>query len=179
MAAGMLAGMDSQLLGINKMAVVVVDIPHCDEVLVSLGDPASDEIAIHLGVNAKATCVNVEQRAYNNMTFRVPDECGLQPCEEKINPRCELDSAMETNFPVGDIVAALQREGHNIVVSSDPGRFICNYMYYSSLKRYERVGLPLNALFIHLPPFDVLDYDSQVRTVSAIINAIGRHYLAC
>lgn len=179
METGGLLGLDPQLLETHRMSVVVVDIPHCDEILQSLGDPSTNEITIHLGVNSRAPCVHVEQFAYNNKSFRVPDECGLQPCDEKIDLSCDLECPVQTNFPVVDIVSELQREGHSIVVSSDPGRFICNYIYYSSIMRYQRVGLPYNALFIHLPPFEVLDYDSQVRAVAAVINAIGRRYLAC
>ena len=42
---------------------VVEEIPTDDSTLV-----------VHLGVDARATSFKLEQRAYNNMTFRVPDE---------------------------------------------------------------------------------------------------------
>ena len=124
---------------------------------------------IHLGVNSKASRVNLELNAYNNMDFRVPDEQGYNPVQCKICEGCELDDALATCIPLETLVCKLKDEGfsdEDVVISNDPGRFLCNYVYYKSLlvNRF--------ALFVHVPPFSVMTEDKQYNFINKLLNHI-------
>lgn len=124
---------------------------------------------IHLGVNSKALKVNLELNAYNNMDFRVPDEQGYQPTECKINQDCDLDDALTSCIPLETIIGKLKDEGFNdehVEISKDPGRFLCNYIYYKSLlaNRF--------ALFVHVPPFSVMEEEKQYDFINKLLKHI-------
>ncbi len=55
---------------------------------------------IHLGVDASARNLKLEQFGYNNMTFRIPDTRGYQPQNECINNLCSFNTCLETSFPI-------------------------------------------------------------------------------
>jgi hypothetical protein len=65
-------------------------------------------------------------------SFRVPDEDGDVLTGELIVK--DGPSRLLTALPLDEIVATLKRNGHERVgTSEDAGRFLCNYLYYSSL----------------------------------------------
>ena len=58
----------------------------------------------------------------------------------------------------------------SLSVSDDPGRFLCNYVYYRSL---ERAG---SSVFIHVPPLQVVGLDEQVRFVKSFLEIVAVHF---
>ena len=48
--------------------------------------PAARRVVIHFGVASSATCIRLEDRAFNEADFRVPDEAGWQPKTTPILP---------------------------------------------------------------------------------------------
>jgi hypothetical protein len=53
--------------------------------------------------------------------------------------------------------------GFPVDVSEDPGRFLCNYIFYRSLRNCTNVGGSGNhALFIHVPPTEIIPLEDQV-----------------
>ena len=78
----------------------------------------------------------------------------------------------------GQITRQLQRLQFPVVLSSDPGRFICNYLYYQSLRSCcpttspsgtpgqasdTEDFIPEHALFVHVPPTEVLRERARAR----------------
>jgi len=75
------------------------------------------------------------------------------------------------------------------VVSTDPGRFVCNYIYCYSLDKFqcstkvastETKQQPSSAnrvLFLHVPPFEVCSEPVQLRVVSKLMHAIYEQVL--
>jgi pyroglutamyl-peptidase len=136
------------------------------------------EVRIHLGVHGKATNFLLESKAYNNMTFRCPDQNGYQPTEMCIDEIIGFEENLGTALPLEDIKADLSSlgtpdrfnllelmsylitasiSGFPVDVSVDPGRFLCNYIYYKSLRNCTDLGKPAyHALFIHVPPITVI-----------------------
>lgn len=57
---------------------------------------------LHLGVNEISTEFAIEAVAYNEATFRVPDECNFQPTKEAIDPsdgdytQCRSDTPLKS-----------------------------------------------------------------------------------
>ena len=132
-------------------------------------------VLLHLGVNYKGKGFQLESCAYNDATFRIPDEQGYQPKKECIvsSKFLKWNAPCRTNLNVQDICNRLQskyeqivpcRNGATIVretgdedeekesaskqsitslrqhckvfCSTDPGRFVCNYIYCYSLTKF-------------------------------------------
>jgi len=127
---------------------------------------------IHLGVNSGASRFALERRAYNEATFRCPDEEGWQPWKQPIIPEDgSLDHYQETKAPVDQLVEALRKQGFDCAPSIDAGRFVCNFVYYHSLRHSLAHGT--EALFVHVPAFDVIGEEVQLDFVVALLRILA------
>jgi pyrrolidone-carboxylate peptidase len=70
-------------------------------------------LLLHLGIDANARFMKMEQCGYNNMTFRIPDVRGYQPVSEPINNLCGFNDALHTSHPLTDV---LQRSEGSVSV---------------------------------------------------------------
>lgn len=139
-------------------------------------------VYLHLGVNYKGTHFQLEQCGYNDATFRIPDEQGYQPNNKCINEDCTLGTFLETKLDCHDICEHLSDETSRscssvIVVSTDPGRFVCNYTYYYSLTKTQH-DKQVYSLFVHVPPFSKVPQEEQLKTIAAIMNCIDSRQLS-
>eukprot|EP00635_Sarcinochrysidales_sp_CCMP3193_P012406 CAMPEP_0118901564 /NCGR_PEP_ID=MMETSP1166-20130328/7222_1 /TAXON_ID=1104430 /ORGANISM="Chrysoreinhardia sp, Strain CCMP3193" /LENGTH=364 /DNA_ID=CAMNT_0006840741 /DNA_START=55 /DNA_END=1149 /DNA_ORIENTATION=+ len=120
------------------------------------------DVCIHLGVAASYTRVTLERTAHNEATFKCPDESGAHPRS------CAVEaSAPETLTTTVDCDAAadeLRGQGLDVDVSDDADRFLCNYIYFKSLRRKAAPA----SLFVHVPPFDVVGQEDQLRILRAL-----------
>lgn len=163
-------------------------------------------VVLHLGVDYNATRFKLERCAYNDATFRVPDERGYLPNHECISlireegddgDKSETSShewgkCVETTLDLDDICGQLQKHNEAVIVSRDPGRFVCNYTYYLSLSRCRSINDEVcknnhndsggkhalrrhHALFVHVPPFDVVPERRQLDFILRVVETIERH----
>ena len=65
-------------------------------------------VMLHLGVNYRGTGFQLETCAYNDATFRIPDEQGYQPTKESIVPELPWDTTVKTTLNVEDLCQRLQ-----------------------------------------------------------------------
>lgn len=127
---------------------------------------------VHLGVNSGASRFAIERRAVNEATFRCPDEAGWQPQKEMIAKEDgSLSFSRVTSVPVEWIAEALRRMGFDVAVSDDAGRFVCNYLYYQSLRHAAATGAA--CLFVHVPSFASVDEGTQLRFVGALLQVLA------
>lgn len=93
-------------------------------------------VLLHLGVDNQRNCLNLELQAFNNATFRCPDEAGWQPSGLVIEQGqgLGLSSVRSTALPVQQLAQELHGAGFDCHVSRDAGRFVCNYIYHKSLQ---------------------------------------------
>ncbi|KAM7250638.1 hypothetical protein ACFE04_022521 [Oxalis oulophora] len=128
---------------------------------ISKMDVISNELVVwlHLGVNGAAINFAIERQAINEASFLCPDELGWQP---------------ETSFSVEAIHKFLTKKGHDVTISEDAGRFVCNYVYYQSLRSAEHKGN--KSLFVHVPPFSRINEETQLQFIASLLEAIP---LAC
>ncbi len=73
---------------------------------------------------------------------------------------------------------------HDVEVSHDAGRFVCNYTLYRSLaqcqqhcqrlQRLQRADGRWHALFVHVPPFDVIPKAEQLEFASDLLRLVRR-----
>lgn len=176
-------------------------------------------VVLHLGVDCNGTRFKLERCAYNDATFRAPDERGYLPCRECISllggggadndeshalPPREWGECIETTLDLDDLCCRLrERDGDDeaaVIVSADPGRFVCNYTYYLSLNSCRSVNDKLrrdddvenngvggggdntmrrrhHALFVHVPPFDVVSEGRQLDFIVRVMKAIERQII--
>ena len=148
---------------ISESLRIVTDIPvsvrGADQFVASLD---AGDVVVCFGVNAQATTFQVETTAFNEMTFKIPDVDGREADREAIDSAApaRLVSRIAPN-----VLAAL---GPLVERSEDPGRYICNYLYFRCLQR--TVG---NAVFIHVPSYSALPADpDRIRVVRTIISTV-------
>ena len=94
-------------------------------------------VLLHLGVG-RSEGFRLELCAYNDATFRIPDQRGFQPHAEPIvaDPGHVVGRCYETSLDLDDLRERMEREvpGVETSISTDPGRFVCNYVYCKSLE---------------------------------------------
>ena len=83
---------------------------------------------------ADRTELSLEAFAYNEINMRIPDNEGIQLKGAKIG----TEPYYQTPFDL----AMLEKPG--IQISNDPGRYLCNYVYYLMGMKHPKV------LFIHV-----------------------------
>lgn len=179
-------------------------------------------VLLHLGVDSNSTQFKLEQCAYNDATFRVPDERGYQPhceciisvdnneiscsgMEEASSPtdshRRSWGECLRTTIDLQSVCEELEQcTNENVTISTDPGRFVCNYTYYLSLdlchsmnskssncndneimlereennacaSHHHRVNY--HALFLHVPPFEVISEERQINFLHQVMKTIS------
>lgn len=144
------------------------------ESVVPVDDSLSDErvVWLHLGVNNGSLKFAIEQQAVNEATFRCPDELGWQPQQLVIVPGDGgITQTRKTSCSVDAILQYLKKKGHDVMISYDAGRFVCNYVYYHSLRFAEQKGH--TSLFVHVPLFSKVDEGKQMQFTLALLEAIG------
>lgn len=131
-------------------------------------------VLLHLGVNYEGTTFQVEQCAYNDATFRIPDEQGYQPKNQCVVESVPLKTCLQTSLDVERLCNHLQDD--LVVLSTDPGRFVCNYTYLYSLHKTQQLKNPLggqvHCLFLHVPPFSVVPEEEQMQVVVTLMQCI-------
>ena len=158
-------------------------------------------INIHLGVASSNMNFQLEQYCYNNKDFRIPDISGSQPQREKIVEEMQLDQALASSFDLVKIRDRLKRKGFDVGVSTDPGRYLCNYIFFQSYRQQARVlgaeiggdyevhsqvgtehfgddeDASLSAgknktVFIHVPPFGIIEKETQIEFIKECIELL-------
>lgn len=102
------------------------------------------KFVLSFGLAASRSCLSVEDTAYNQIDQKTKDNCGLIP----INKTIDLSSPafLKTTYETSKAKQAIEELNLPCQLSSDPGRYLCNYVYFLALKATKG-----HALFIHLP----------------------------
>ncbi|XWS22613.1 hypothetical protein CRYUN_Cryun29cG0051100 [Craigia yunnanensis] len=125
---------------------------------------------LHLGVSG-AQEFALEQQAVNEATFPCPDELGWQPQKLPIVAEDGGTSwKRETTCSVEAILKFLKNKGYDVTISNNAGRFVCNYVYYHSLRFAEQKGH--KSLFVHVPLFKTINEERQMQFVACLLEAI-------
>jgi pyroglutamyl-peptidase len=145
-------------------------------------------VILHLGVRYEGELFQVEEFAYNDASFRIPDERGFQPHKQSIlgdNKEIGLPYKTLLNVPnlVDDVnqlsLADIRCKAMPAaVVSTDPGRFVCNYIYCYSMNTFQccdnraDASSKFRCLFLHVPPFKIISMDQQFMFLSRLMRSI-------
>lgn len=142
-------------------------------------------ILVNFGVNVNGACFHLESRAYNCADFRCPDVDGWQPQHQVIEKQegLTIESFRSCRLPLDDIAERLCSAGHDVKVSTDAGRYICNWIYYHSLMAQDekKAGAEQNgsaapwlSLFVHVPPFELIPREKQMTFAADLLSDLQR-----
>jgi len=100
------------------------------------------------------------------------------------------ENDLSANIGVGELVSSLKDIGHKVLQSEDPGRFVCNWVYFHSLHQ-SRVRNTANhnvseatavdsaksppkfiSLFVHVPTFEVITCEQQLAFVRDLLSQL-------
>lgn len=101
------------------------------------------ELVLMLGEAAGSSVVRLEATAWNLLDFRIPDQSGRQPRQRPIERGASGE--MPSVLPLESLREHLCGLGHGVEISSDPGRYLCNQVYYVTRRLTDK------CLFVHLP----------------------------
>ena len=114
---------------------------------------------IMLGEAVGSTKIRLEQTAWNLKNFDISDIAGRKPTG--IPVRVGAHESMASTLPLQAIHTRLERMGHGVSFSDDPGRYLCNQLFFSAMDFLEENEIRIPAGFIHLP------LDKNLPTTSA------------
>jgi len=105
-------------------------------------DRENPDAILHLGLAADSGVIRLER-----MASRFGDD------RERKGPPIQLagPAGLETAVDLHRLASKLRRRGLPATQSLHAGNYLCNYLYYLSLRWLEEQGRPGQALFVHLP----------------------------
>merc|ERR1719362_2787780 len=137
----------------------------------SRGSVGSAAALVHLGVAAGSKGIRLECRAANVADFRIPDVRGHQSRGEAVVEGAE--TVLYTKLQLPELLSELHDSGMMACeISTDAGRYLCNYLYFTSLHACESTRIPV--LFVHVPSFEDMACPQQVTAVLLLVLAIAR-----
>lgn len=139
--------------------------------LTALLDEYRPDAWLGLGVAVRRTTVDLETIALNVAHTLGVDNEGRRPIDRPIEPGAPL--AYRTSIDVPALVATLTSEGWPVAQSHHAGTFLCNQSYWAACHHRARTGHPRRALFVHIPPAEVLDIADGAAIVHRICNHLG------
>ena len=126
---------------------------------------------IMLGEAAGSQSIRLETTAWNELNFDIPDIAGRQPGPRPIS-RGAAAIRLST-LPLADIHLRLVSHGHSVSLSDDPGRYLCNQVFYLALGYLQKHRSRCPAGFIHLPLAPDYGTDRAVDALSRVIGVLG------
>lgn len=125
---------------------------------------------ILLGEAAGSKTIRLETTAFNELDFRIPDIAGRQP-----SPRPILQGAspiLRSTLPLKNLISLLAADDHQVMLSNNPGRYLCNQVLYVALAIIQSHQIPCRAGFIHLPLVPDYPTDRATLAVAQVIRAL-------
>lgn len=107
------------------------------------------EALIMLGEAAGSQKIRLETIAWNELDFRIPDIAGRQFDSRPI--LTNSPTKRRSTLPIRKLLKDLEAAGHQVTLSDDPGRYLCNQVFYVALDHLAPNTTTIPAGFIHLP----------------------------
>lgn len=129
-------------------------------------------ILILLGEATGSRTLRLETTAFNELDFRIPDISGRQPVARPI--RQNAPPIRRSTLPLKQINTLLSANDHEVILSNNPGRYLCNQVLYIALDFIECHSLPCRAGFIHLPLAEHYPTDRAADALARVVREL-RH----
>jgi pyroglutamyl-peptidase len=120
-----------------------------------------------LGEAAGSKAIRLEETAWNELDFRLPDLAGRLPAPRAIRP--SGPASLKSTLPLASLHQRWVENGYPAEISQDPGRYLCNLVFFKALDLLQTSGANCPAGFIHLPL--AAEFPTE-RAVSALAHII-------
>lgn len=137
--------MDAQII---KMEIPTVMNKSIEKVIEKIEEIHPD-VVINVGQAGGRFVLTPEKVAINLNDYRICDNEGNQPLDEKIYE--DGENAYFTTLPVKAMVSNMKKANIPAAVSYSAGTFVCNHIMYGVLYHINKNALPIKAGFIHIP----------------------------
>jgi pyroglutamyl-peptidase len=161
-----LAGLRKSFPGL-RTRVLPVDAVIAPSRLIAAIRLIQPDALLMLGEAGGSTGIRLETTAWNELDFRIPDIAGRQYTARPIRRAAPV--SLPSTLPLGEIHERLVSLGHPVSFSDDPGRYLCNQIFFRAMDQIAQSGIAIHAGFIHLPLEG--DYPTA-RAVDAISEVI-------
>jgi pyrrolidone-carboxylate peptidase len=112
---------------------------------------------------ASREIITIEERAINNLSFKIPDNNNLIINNQKIS--LNNNEYLYSKINIDDLINHLKNLHYNVEKSIDAGKYICNFLYYKVLEEYD-----VPSIFIHIPPYkEKVDFDLLNNLLNEVI----------
>ena len=132
------------------------------------GLPRVAAAVVHLGVAGDRSHISLECRGVNEANFRIPDVFGFQCCGEPVVP--DSPPVLYCSLRLPEILAEMHDKGINCEISTDAGRYVCNYIFFQSLHAAAPHNVPV--LFVHVPAFKDMVHATQVPLARSMLGSL-------
>ena len=130
------------------------------------------DVVILLGEAAGIQQIRREATAWNELNFKIPDIGGRQPTSRAI---CTGSPAFyRSTLPLKKIQASLESNNHVVTISNNPGRYLCNQVFYVAIGWLRKYSIPCPVGFIHLPLAQDYPTKHAVDALGHVIRAMER-----
>lgn len=127
---------------------------------------------ILLGEAAGCKSIRLETTAWNELRFKIPDLAGRQPFARPISPGSP--PIRKSSLPLKRFHTLLGSKGHQVSLSNNPGRYLCNQILYVALGCIDQLAISCRAGFIHLPLAHDYPTERSVDAISQVIRSLTR-----
>jgi pyroglutamyl-peptidase len=127
--------------------------------------------AVGFGLSARASGIQLESTARNQLTMDRPDALGARAASSQLTQ--EGAAVFPTALPFAAIAGALQAARIPLGRSDDAGDYICNLLFYRLMAHAATHG-PAVAGFVHVPSFETLDRERSLAGIKIVIEECAR-----
>lgn len=148
---------------LDNVDKVIIDVIY-DKCYEELSKNNLDEydLIIALGEARSRDKLTLETKAYNIASCSLPDNANIikKDCKIIENGLDELESKLD-----------LEKLSNIVSLSTNPGKFVCNNIYYHLLTNYSS-----KSIFIHIPHChdDINEYKKYANEITNIINELKK-----
>jgi len=126
---------------------------------------------IMLGEAAGSTGIRLETTAWNLKDFGIPDIAGRQPAGVPV--RRGAAESMASQLPLQEMHNRLLTLGQGVSFSDDPGRYLCNQLFFTALDFLQTNEMRFPAGFIHLPLESDLPTAAALEAIVEVIRLVS------
>lgn len=144
------------------------------EAVAAAAREAGDALGVLLGLGVQPEpTFRLERRARGRLDGARPDNSGRTASGVGV----DLGGDLETALDLEHLAAVLTEAGApRVAISEDAGGYVCERTYHALLARAGERGVP--ALFLHVPPIEVMAPADQAPIVRALVAELARQSLS-
>ena len=139
-------------------------------------DAHNPVVFVGMGYAQVSSSLRLERTAINMDDYRIPDNAGNQPVDERI-----FDDAPDAYFstlPIKRATQAIRDAGIPAHVNESAGAYLCNHVFFASMHYAHMSHHAFKSGFVHVPPDEKLagddtgtmvPLDKQVEAIKILI----------